>query len=122
MPISLRPACRKTPRKAAADNVNKLDRDERDQIGSAFMQLFLTKFYEQNATRRTTYLFGLVMMQKAGGGGGGAAKKFGIPSADAFKRSLADFITRQPPHAQAQLTQFMMDIGKEQRLMGVKPW
>lgn len=108
-------------RKAAAENVNKLDKDERDRIGSAFMQLFLDKFYQQSATKRTTYLMGLVLMQKTGGGSA-AARKFGIPSVDEFKKRLADFITRQPAHAQAQIGQFMLDIGKEQRAMGVKPW
>jgi hypothetical protein len=57
------------------------------------------------------------MMQKAGGADA-AAKKYGLPSADQLKKSLANFITNQPPQSQALLSQFMLDLGKEQRLLG----
>jgi hypothetical protein len=108
-------------RKAAAENVRQLDKSEQEQIGSAFMTLFLAKFYQQDAAKRAAYLFGMVMMQKAGGGDA-AAKNHGLPSVDQFKKSLANFITNQPPQSQALLSQFMLDIGKEQRLLGAKPF
>jgi hypothetical protein len=112
---------RDAARKSAADNIRQLDKDEQNRIGSAFMQLFLTKFYEQDAARRTAYLFGMVMMQKTGNAAA-TAKKFGLPKPEQFKNSLAEFITTQPPHAQAQLSQFMLDVSKEQRVLGVKGW
>lgn len=108
-------------RKAASDNMGKLDKDERDRYMGAFMQLFLTKFYEQPAAKRTAFLFAAIMMQKAGGADA-AAKNMGIPNIDAFKAALAQFITSQPAHAQAQMGQFMLDISKEQRLLGAKTW
>ncbi len=112
---------RDAARKAAADNIRHLEKDEQNRVGNAFMQLFLTKFYAQDAARRTAYLFGMVMMQKTGSAAA-TAKKFGLPKPEQFKNSLAEFITTQPPHAQAQISQFMLDISKEQRLLGAKPW
>jgi len=108
-------------RKAASENVRQLDKNEQEQIGSAFMTLFLTKFYQQDAAKRAAYLFGMVMMQKAGGADA-AAKKYGLPSGDQLKKSLANFITNQPPQSQALLSQFMLDLGKQQRLLGAKPF
>jgi hypothetical protein len=104
-------------RKAAADNVKELTKDEQKQIGSAFLDLFLTKFYEQDASKRTAYLFGMVMMQKSGAAAA-TAKRLGLPTPEAFKKSLAGFVTDQPPHTQAELGQFMLDLSKEQRLLG----
>jgi hypothetical protein len=108
---------RDASRNSAAMNVKQLTKAEQERIGSAFLDLFLTKFYQQDAAKRTAYLFGMVMMQKSGAAAA-TAQKFGLPSAAAFKNSLSSFVTNQPPNTQAELGQFMLDLSKEQRLLG----
>ena len=97
-----------------------LDRADRDKIGSEFMQLFLDKFYDQDATKRGAYLMSVVLMQKAGGASKGA-KEMGLPKPEELKNAMGNFLSNQPPRAQAQMSQFMLDLSKQQRAFGVKP-
>jgi hypothetical protein len=106
-------------RKASANNVKQLDKADQERIGGAFLDMFLTKFYQQDAAKRTAYLFGMVMMQKSGAAAA-TAKKMGLPPVEAFKSALAGFVTNLPPHTQAEMGQFMLDISKEQRLLGAR--
>ena len=106
--------------KQAAKNVQQLSRADRDEIGSRFMQMFLTKFYEQDAKHRADCL-SMMVMAGASGRGAARAKEYNLPSPDNLKNDLAKFVTNQPPHAQAQLSQFMLDLSKQQEALGVGP-
>ena len=105
--------------KQAAKNIGQLTKADREEIGSQFMQIFLDKFYEMDDKHRADCLS---LMVVAGAKNGAAkAKEYGLPTADALKGELAKFITNQPPHAQAQMSQFMLDFSKQQEAMGVRP-
>lgn len=108
----------------------------REDIEDAFGRLFLGKFYEMPKIKRDMYLAMFVGAErmargsarpgaetgdkKADGQGGRPGRRGGTPSPDQFKAQWSKFANRQPPRVQAQTGQFLMDLRRQQEIMGVK--
>ncbi len=103
-------------RKRIADNLRKLPGHE--EIGSRMFSIFLDKFYELPALSRAVYLTTFAIAQQ--GEMGKHPDRRLLPSPERFMKDLSNFLTRQPPHVQAQAGQFMLDLKQQRRRLGLK--
>ena len=89
----------------------------RDRIGSAYLGLFLDKYYEIEGPQRQSMLTMLALAQQAVITT--APEKFGLPSVPQFKRDMGRFLSRQPPRVQGQMGQFLIDLKQRRVAMGL---
>jgi hypothetical protein len=92
-----------------------------EDLAARFYGMFLDRFYDQPKTIRDAYLSMLIVAQQQGLGE--RTRELGLPSEDDLKRSMTEFVTRQPPRVQAQTTQFLLDLRRQREALGYPdPW
>ena len=99
-------------------NLRGLPPADREDVGAAYMRVFLDRFYVEPALKRKIYLTTFAGLQQSE-----IAKhpeQFGLPSADQFRNDLGRFVSHQPPKVQAQMGQFLIDLKKQRGAMGLK--
>ncbi|MCC6423579.1 MAG: hypothetical protein IT447_08890 [Phycisphaerales bacterium] len=90
--------------------------DDHEQIESAFLSLFLDKFYEMPEAKRTVYLMTFVTLQNSKLDE--HPERMGLPSTDRFKRDMTRFISRMSPKIQAKTGQFLIDLRRQREVLG----
>jgi hypothetical protein len=112
-------------RELMAKNVERLSKDAKEDIGGAFMRVFLDKFYAMTAQERDVYLLGWAMAEKFAGSRAStqpATKPAGphLPSPAELEKAMGDFLSHQPPQTVAQMSELMNSMGKKRKMMGIK--
>ena len=111
-------------RKKQMQNMNLLSDADKKEIGSAWMRLFLDKFFDMPKMNRDTYLTLFALAEKAGKSRRPADKNApGIPTAAQIQKGMSDFLSEQPPHAAAQMDELMNEMNQKRQMLGMKgPW
>ena len=117
----------------AAENVNKLK--DREEIGGAFMRVFLDKFFELPKDQRDQYLLMWALAEKLGrrpDGGPATRPTTGpagdrpkrdpnrIPSPEQMEKGMANFLANQPPRTAAQMSELMNEMRKKREGLGIR--
>ena len=91
---------------------------DREEIGAAYIRVFLESFYREPPVKQKVYLGSFAVLQQTEIAH--HPERFGLPSADRFKNDMGRFFSHQPPRVQAQMGQFLIDLKKQRTAMGMK--
>ncbi|QOV88490.1 hypothetical protein [Humisphaera borealis] len=123
-------------KKAAAANLKDLSKEDMQEIGGHFMQVFLDGFYTQTGTERQGYLMMFALAEKAARSAAstqpsgqaatqpaGGRKKFDenhLPTPDQLEKEMAKLLQTQPPKTVAQMSQLFLDMRRTRETLGMK--
>jgi hypothetical protein len=99
-------------------NLRALAAADREDVGAAYMRVFLDRFYVEPPLKRKVYLTTFAGLQQTEISK--HPEQFGLPNADQFKNDLGRFVSHQPPKVQAQMGQFLIDLKKQRDALGLK--
>lgn len=118
-------------KKAAAANLKDLSKEDMEEIGGHFMQVFLDGFYAQTGTDRQAYLMMFALAEKTARSAAatkpstqpGGRKKFDenhLPSPEQLEKEMAKFLSKAPPKTVAQMSQLFLDMRRTRETLGMK--
>jgi hypothetical protein len=96
--------------------IRSLSEDNKQKVRSAWLRMFLDKFYDLPPAERQAYLTMMALADRTGW------KNPGIPSPQQFKNELSLFLTREPPGVQARMGQLMIDVSRTRTGLGLPPF
>jgi hypothetical protein len=98
---------------------NLRDSEFRHEVEAALANVLLDEFYEQPEGKRNYYLTLAMTMEQQSGKGKTPPGGIKIPSAEKFKDSFGEFLTRQPPNVQGKAARLIMDIRRHRKAFGM---
>jgi len=91
---------------------------DHEDVGAAYVRVFLDRFYAEGALKRKVYLTTFAALQQTEIGK--HPEQFGLPNAEQFKKDMGRFFSNQSPRVQAQMGQFLIDLKKQRSVLGLK--
>jgi hypothetical protein len=119
-------------KRAAAANLKDLSKEDMEEIGGHFMQVFLDGFYSQTGMDRQAYLMMFALAEKTARSAAatkpstqpsGGRKKFDenhLPTPEQLEKEMVKLLQTQPPKTVAQMSQLFQDMRRTRETLGMK--